>query len=36
MGYYDRWVVSLAQALIARGIITSEDLARKMQEVRGR
>jgi Nitrile hydratase beta subunit len=36
MGYYDRWVVSLAQALLARGIITSEDLARKMQEVRGR
>jgi hypothetical protein len=36
LGYYDRWVVSLAQALIARGIITSEDLARKMQEVRGR
>ena len=36
MGYYDRWVVSLAQALIARGLITSEDLARKMEEVQSR
>ena len=36
MGYYDRWVVSLAQALIARGLITSEELARKMEEVRKR
>jgi hypothetical protein len=36
MGYYDRWVVSLAQALIARGLITSEELARKMQEVQAR
>ena len=36
MGYYDRWVVSLAQALIARGLITTEELARKMQEVQAR
>lgn len=36
MGYYDRWVVSLAQALIARGLITSEDLARKMEEIQSR
>jgi hypothetical protein len=36
MGYYDRWVVSLAQALIARGLITSEELARKMEEVQSR
>ena len=36
MGYYDRWVVSLAQALLARGLITSEELARKMEEVQAR
>jgi hypothetical protein len=36
MGYYERWVISLAQALIARGLITSEDLARKMEEVQSR
>ena len=36
MGYYDRWVVSLAQALIARGVITSEELGRKMEEIKAR
>ena len=36
MGYYERWVVSLAQALIARGVITSEELGLKMQEIRAR
>ena len=36
MGYYDRWVVSLAQALLARGLITSDELARKMEEVQSR
>ena len=33
MSYYERWVVSLAQALIQRGLITTEELARKMAEV---
>ena len=36
MGYYDRWVASLAQTLIQRGIVTTEDIARKMQEVQAR
>ena len=36
MGYYERWVVSLAQALIARGVITSDELGVKMQEIRAR
>lgn len=35
MGYYDRWVVSLAQSLIQRGLITTEELARKMHEHAG-
>lgn len=30
MAYYDRWVVSLAQSLIQRGLITTEELAKKM------
>jgi hypothetical protein len=32
MGYYDRWVVSLTQTMIQRGIITTDELARKMEE----
>jgi hypothetical protein len=30
MAYYDRWIVSLAQSLIQRGVITTEELAKKM------
>jgi hypothetical protein len=33
MGYYERWVIALGQALIQRGIITTEELGRKMEEV---
>jgi hypothetical protein len=33
MGYYERWVVALGQSLIQRGIITTEELGRKMEEV---
>jgi hypothetical protein len=36
MTYYERWVISLAEALIQRGIVTSEELARKMVEVQAR
>jgi len=36
MSYYERWVVSLAQALIQRGIITTAELARKMSEIEKR
>jgi hypothetical protein len=33
--YYEKWIFALAQCLIARGLITSEDLARKMADVAG-
>ncbi|HEX6268018.1 MAG TPA: hypothetical protein VFZ81_14115 [Burkholderiales bacterium] len=33
MAYYERWVIALGQALIQRGIITTEELGRKMEEV---
>ena len=33
MGYYDRWVTSLTQTMIQRGVITTDELARKMSEV---
>ena len=36
MGYYDRWIAALAQTLIQRGMVKSDDIARKMEEVRGR
>ena len=36
MNYYDRWVMSLAQTLVQRGLITTEELARKMAEVERR
>jgi len=36
MSYYDRWVSSITQTLIQRGVITTEELAHKMAEVRER
>jgi hypothetical protein len=33
LSYYERWLMSLAQSLIERGLITTEDLARKMVQV---
>ncbi|HEX9396077.1 MAG TPA: hypothetical protein VF943_04975 [Burkholderiales bacterium] len=36
MTYYERWIVSLAQAALQRGLITSAELARKMLEVEQR
>ena len=36
MNYYDRWVSSITQTLIERGVITTEELARKMAEIRER
>jgi len=36
MNYYDRWVTSITQTLIQRGVITTEELAHKMAEVRER
>ena len=34
--YYERWIASATQTLIQRGVITTADLARKMDEVRKR
>jgi hypothetical protein len=36
LSYYERWLMSLAQSLIERGLITTEELARKMVEVGAR
>ena len=36
MGYYERWIHSIAQTLIQRGVISIEELGRKIAEVEGR
>jgi hypothetical protein len=36
MGYYDRWITSITETMIQRGVITTQELARKMAEVDAR
>ena len=36
MSYYERWVTSITQTMIQRGIITTEELGRKMEETKAR
>ena len=36
MGYYDRWVTSITQIMIQRGVITTDELGRKMAEIEKR
>lgn len=33
LSYYEKWIISLTQSLIQRGVITTAELARKMSEV---
>ncbi|HEX7054519.1 MAG TPA: hypothetical protein VF211_11365 [Burkholderiales bacterium] len=36
MTYYEKWIAALTQSLIQRGVISSDELGRKMQEVEAR
>lgn len=36
LSYYERWVTSITQTMIQRGVITTEELGRKMEEVENR
>ena len=36
MTYYEKWIASLTQTLLQRGVVTTEELARKMAEVNAR
>ena len=36
MSYYERWMAATAQLLLERGVLTSDDLGRKMAEVKAR
>ena len=33
MSYYERWITSITQTMIQRGVITTDELACKMREV---
>ena len=32
MQYYEKWIVALAQCLVRRGVVTSEEIAQKMRD----
>lgn len=34
--YYERWIVSLSNNLLQKGLLTSEELGRKLAEIEGR
>jgi len=36
LSYYEKWITSLTQSLIQRGVITTDELGRKMEEVEKR
>jgi hypothetical protein len=36
LSYYEKWIASLTQTLIQRGVITTAELGRKMEEVEKR
>ena len=33
LGYYERWIASITRALVDRGVITTDELGRRMAEV---
>ncbi|TAK48692.1 MAG: nitrile hydratase subunit beta, partial [Betaproteobacteria bacterium] len=33
MSYYERWITSITQTMIQRGVITTEELGRKMEQI---
>ena len=36
LSYYEKWISSLTATLIQRGVISTDELGRKMEEVAGR
>lgn len=36
LSYYERWVTSITQTMIQRGVVTTDELGRKMAEVEKR
>jgi hypothetical protein len=33
LGYYERWIASITRALVDRGVITTDELGRRMADV---
>lgn len=36
LAYYEKWIASLTQTLIQRGVVTTDELGRKMEDVEKR
>ncbi len=36
MDYSERWIAAIAAAMVERGVVTSDELGRKMAEVEAR
>ena len=36
MTYYERWIAAITRVLIERGVLTSDELGRKMEDVKAR
>jgi hypothetical protein len=36
MSYYERWISAVAQVLLQRGVITADELGRKLAEIEAR
>jgi len=36
MSYYERWIFAAAQTMIQRGVVSVDELGRKIAEVQGR
>jgi nitrile hydratase subunit beta len=36
LGYYERWIAGIAKILLEKGVLTTEELGRKLDEVRAR
>lgn len=36
LGYYERWITSITNNLLEKGILTSEELGRRMAEIEAR
>jgi hypothetical protein len=36
LAYYERWITAIANLLLEKGVVTTEELGRKLDEVRAR
>ena len=36
MSYYERWIAAIARVLLERGVLTADELGRKMEAVKAR